>query len=111
MKTIRVVAVGLILSAAMLVSFGQDFFQLWLSSVPFHSWELAIATIAPQVANAAGFQTIGAATFILLCLGIGLLVSSIIYSTIDDWLVRAMSPRPVRNFAPSSSASSLQATP
>ncbi|TXT28337.1 MAG: hypothetical protein FD131_3202 [Rhodocyclaceae bacterium] len=111
MKTIRVVAVGLILSAAMLVSFGQDFFQLWLSSVPLHSWEFAIAAIAPQVANTAGFQAIGAATFILLCLGIGLFVSSIFYSTIDDWVVRAMSPRPVRNFVQSSSGNSLRPSP
>lgn len=111
MKTIRVVAVGLILSAALLVSFSQDFFQLWLSSVSLHSWELAISAIAPQVANTSGFQAIGAATFILLCLGIGLFVSSIFYSNIDDWIVRAISPSPVRNFAQSRSSSSLRSSP
>ena len=83
MKSIRVVAVGFLVAMALLMNYGQEFFTWWLSSATFQSWALAVSTISPSVADVAGLNLVGAAAFIVGCLGIGLLVSTILFDAIE----------------------------
>lgn len=83
MKAISVVAVGLLIAMALMMNYGQDFFTWWLSSATFHSWAMAIATISPPTSNIAGMNVVGAAAFIAGSLGVGLLLSTILFGVLN----------------------------
>lgn len=86
-RGLRVVAVGLLIAAAIMLYTAQAFFQYWVSTVPFFSWALGIRALAPPVASTAGFDFVPAVIFLSLCFGIGLLLSAWIYAPIERRVV------------------------
>ncbi|MDP1573088.1 MAG: hypothetical protein Q8M04_02510 [Pseudomonadota bacterium] len=84
MQTIRVVAVGLLIAAELMIETSQMFFSYWVTQVPFFSWALGVRTIAAPIAATGGFDFVPAATFSMLCMGFGLLLSAIIYVQIEN---------------------------
>jgi hypothetical protein len=84
MKSVRVVAVGLLLAAYFMVTFGSRFFAWWTADTPLHAWVLATTVLNPIEATAAGLPLVGGLTFAVLCVGAGLLVSGTVYVMLDD---------------------------
>lgn len=79
MRFLRVVAVGLLIAAVLMLHSAQIFFEYWVQSVPFFGWALGVRTISPPLAATGGFDFVPAAVFLLLCLGVGLLISTTMY--------------------------------
>ena len=84
MKSVRVVAVGLLLAAYFMVRFGVQFFAWWTTNTALHAWALATTVLDPIGATAAGLPLVGGLTFATLCIGSGLLLSSLVYALLDD---------------------------
>ena len=83
MKTFRVIAVGLLAAAAMMVEVAEWFFVWWTQSVPFHAFGAALETMSPSLNTTTGYGGVALAVLVLSCLGFGLLASSTIYGAID----------------------------
>ena len=84
MKSVRVVGVGLLLCAALMGSFGGEFFRWWMHDSASYVVLTAASVLSPTIASASGMQLVGGLTFAILCLGLGLLVSAVVYSTLED---------------------------
>lgn len=78
-----VVAVGLLIGAALMVSYGQPYFDWWMHNSPLHVWILAETVLNQTAANAAGLPLVGVLIFALLCVGAGLLISCCLSILID----------------------------
>jgi len=83
MKSVRVVAVGLLLAAGLMLACGQSFFSWWHGTV-LQVWLTAFSAVSPGVASADGLALIAPALLILLCLACGLFVSATVYALIED---------------------------
>lgn len=83
MKSILVVAVGLLIGAALMVAGGQPFFEWWMHNSPLHTWILAVTVLNQTEAYAAGLPLVGVLTFATLCVGAGLLISSLLSVLIE----------------------------
>ena len=83
MKSIMVVAVGLLIGAALMVSSGQPFFDWWMHNSPLHVWILAETVLNQTATNATGLPLVGVLVFAMLCIGGGLLISSCLSVFID----------------------------
>lgn len=84
MKSIRVVAVGLVLAAVLMVAFAQAFFTFWQTSVAFHSWAMALASLSPASVSSIGTGAVAFAVLLLSCLGTGLLLSATAYVKLEQ---------------------------
>lgn len=84
MKAIRVVSIGLIISACLIYWSAIDFFK-WVmnESDPFHFLE-GVNAISPAITDVGGMKMIVAASFIIACLGAGLFISATIYVRLDS---------------------------
>jgi len=83
MKSIMVVAVGLLIAAALMLSYGQPYFDWWMHNSPLHVWILAETVLNQTAANATGLPLVGVLIFATLCIGGGLLISSCLSVFID----------------------------
>jgi uncharacterized membrane protein YesL len=97
MKTIRVVAIGMMVSAFLMTEFGQVFFSYWMRSESYHAWALVIQAMAPNVAASTGIGVVAVIAFALMCVGVGLLFSATIYGWIEDTVARAYKAYGMRN--------------
>lgn len=84
MKSVRVVGVGLLLGAALMCSFGAEFFRWWMHDAASYVFITATSVLSPTTASAAGMQLVGGMAYAMLCLGVGLFVSAVVYSFLDD---------------------------
>jgi hypothetical protein len=90
MKSVRVVGVGLLLGGALMCSFAAEFFRWWMNGGAVSSvFITTISTISPPAAAASGMQLVGGLAFAILCLGVGLVTSAIVYSVLDDFISAA----------------------
>ena len=86
MKAIRVLAVGLIISAFLISSFAADFLKWELNtSIPFATLA-ATDFVSHSIAGLSGLPIVFASSFIILCLGIGFLLSATIYAKLEAYL-------------------------
>lgn len=84
MKNIRVVSVGLIVSAYLICTFAIDFYKWEMNnSAPF-LFLSAVSYIAPHVVETGGMKVIIAIAYVLACMGVGMWLSSIIYARIES---------------------------
>ena len=86
MKPIRVIAVGLFASAAIMSHLSVDFFREWMTSAPANSFILAMKSLAPQLASGTGMGATAVIVLTFASAGLGLLLSAVLYSPIDDML-------------------------
>jgi hypothetical protein len=74
----------MLLGGALMSFGGIDFFRWWTNDTAVHTFILAISTISPATATAAGMPMVGGLAYAILCIGVGLLVSATVYSLLDD---------------------------
>ncbi|MBK3780248.1 hypothetical protein G3A43_08255 [Paraburkholderia aspalathi] len=84
MKSVRVVAVGLLLGGALMSFGGIDFFRWWTNDTALHTYITAISILSPATATAAGMPLVGGLAYAILCLGVGLFVSATVYTLIEE---------------------------
>jgi hypothetical protein len=83
MKSIRVISVGLIISAYLLYSFSIDFYNWELHDSTSFMYLAAINNISPIGTDIGGMKVILAAAYILMCMGLGFFISALVYSKLD----------------------------
>jgi hypothetical protein len=86
MKTIRVLGVGVLLSAVVMSQLSVEFLQAWINASAINSFVLAIQSIAPGLAAGTGMGQIAVVTLTLASLGVGLFAAGFLYSPLDDAL-------------------------
>lgn len=84
MKSIRVVAIGLLLGAKLMMETGTLFFRWWATDTPLSSLGLAITAISPKLAGVLGMEAVAPVVLTLLCLSAGLFLSATVYSVLED---------------------------
>lgn len=84
MKSIRVVAVGLLLAAKLMMETSSLFFRWWAADTPFTSLGLAINAMSPKLAGILGMGAVAPVVLTLLCLSVGLFLSATVYSVLED---------------------------
>ena len=85
MKSIRVIAVGLIISSFLVYGFAIDFYKWVLNESLTNIFLLGINTISPKVTDASGMKNIVTVAYVIICLGIGMLMSSTIFSNLETF--------------------------
>ena len=86
MKAIRVVAVGFLLASGVMLMCSQAFFSYWLTNESLSSWLMALHALSPNAASAVGFGALPVIIFVFISTGLGLLISSTVYSKFEDTL-------------------------
>lgn len=86
MKAIRVVAVGLFASALIMSQLSVDFFREWMSSTPINSFILAMKSLSPQAFSGTGMGATAVIVLAFASAGLGLFLSAVFYSPLDDFL-------------------------
>lgn len=90
MKSIRIVAVGLVFAAVLMVGFAQTFFTFWQTSVNFQAWAMALGSLSPSTVSSMGIGAVAFTVLLLSCLGIGLMLSATIYVKMEQALLDAI---------------------
>lgn len=86
MQTVRVIAIGLLIAAGLMVALAKTFFTYWLTASGFHLWaDMLNASSAGGLAST-GLGLVGPAVFVTLCMGAGLLLSATVYANLEDWI-------------------------
>lgn len=86
MKAIRVVAVGLFASAVIMSQISIEFFREWMTSAPVSSFILAMKALSPQMFSGTGMGATAVIVLTFASAGLGLLLSAVLYSPLDDFL-------------------------
>ncbi len=84
MKSVRVVAVGVTLAGIMMALSGQEFFGPLMHQAAVNAWQSFASNIDPRAVGAASFPHLSDNAFALLCLGVGLFISSTFYVALED---------------------------
>lgn len=84
MKAIRYVAVGLLISVALMVELWVPFMRWWIKTSDDFAFSLAIDGITKGLSNMAGFHVMSPVVFIIFCIGIGLLLSTTVYAKLEN---------------------------
>lgn len=87
MKTVRVVAVGILLAGVLMILSGIDYFRWWMNDAALNAWITAIHTLSPTSSVVASLPAVSGTVFTLLCLGAGLFISATLYSLIEDFVL------------------------
>jgi hypothetical protein len=86
MKAIRVVAAGLLASAVLMSQLATPFFKSWTSS-SVNAFVNALNTLSPGILSVTGMGATAVIVLLLFSLGLGLFLSTTLYSPLDDYLV------------------------
>lgn len=105
MKAIRVVAVGLFAAAVIMSQLSIDFFREWMASAPINSFVLAMKAISPEAFSGTGMGATAVIVLAFASAGLGLFLSAVLYSPLDDILAGLLRGRfVVRSAEPTSSS-------
>jgi hypothetical protein len=86
-KAIRVVGVGLLVSALIMSQVSIGFFREWTESTALHAFVLALNSMAPGVVSGTGMGVTAVIVLTLASVGLGMLASAIFYSALEDMLI------------------------
>ncbi|HDR9103355.1 TPA: hypothetical protein QDB04_000074 [Burkholderia vietnamiensis] len=84
MKSVRVVAVGLLLGGILMLLSAQSYFHLVLSALGLGFVQTTLDAFTPMTAALAGHPEMSVLVSALVCTGVGLIVSSVFYSVVED---------------------------
>lgn len=86
MQTVRVVAIGQLIAAGLMVALAKTFFTYWLGASGFHLWADMLSGSSDAGFASTGLGLIGPAVFVTSCIGVGLLLSATVYANLEDWI-------------------------
>ncbi|MDE2367518.1 MAG: hypothetical protein KGN16_00985 [Burkholderiales bacterium] len=86
MNAIRVVAVGLFAAAVIMSQLSIDFFREWMSSTQINSFILAMKSVSPHAFSGTGMGATAVIVLALASSGLGLFLSAVLCSPLDDFL-------------------------
>ena len=95
MKSIRVVAVGMLIGAVLMSYFAVDFARWQMSESQNYLFMLTVGAISHRMSTA--LNLVSVAFYMLSCLSIGLWISAVIYSKIEDTAIGIISALALRN--------------
>jgi uncharacterized membrane protein len=85
MKSVRVVAVGITLAGILMALSGQEFFGPLMHQAALNAWQSFASNIDPSAAaKVASLPQLSDNAFAMLCLGVGLLISSSFYAALEE---------------------------
>ncbi len=87
MKAIRVIAVGLLISAYLMQEYTVEFLKWAMNNFTGFLFTAAVQAISPNISGLLGLPAVVAAIFITLCLAVGLFISATIYAALDTFAV------------------------
>ncbi|MDN8078937.1 hypothetical protein QZN30_06190 [Burkholderia multivorans] len=90
MKSVRVVAVGLLLGGFLMLLSAQPYFHQVLSAFGLEILRTALNDFAPMTSALAGKPEMSVLVCALVCTGAGLLISSVFYSVVEDSVALVM---------------------
>jgi len=83
MRTLRTIAVGLVVGAALDATFARDF-VLWASQQEFFVVQQTTAILQPNITSVIASPILLPAAFLLACVGAGLFAASIFWAMLED---------------------------
>lgn len=110
MKTVRVVAVSLFASAAIMAGLAATFFKAWISLSSAHAFIVAAQAIAPGLDAQTAMGMTALAVLLLASLGVGLMFGALVYEPLDAALSGFVRRAVFKLTPPASAASSSAAS-
>ena len=93
MKIIRVIAVGLFASAIIMSQLSIEFFRQWSTSSFVNQFILAMKSLSPTLFAGTGMGATAVIVLTFASAGLGLMLSAVVYSPLDDFLASIMKGR------------------
>lgn len=95
MKAIRVIAVGLVGSAVVMSQLSIEFYRQWSNSTAVNAFILAMKSLSPSLFSGTGMGGTAVIILTFTSAGLGLLLSAVLYSPLDDLLAGVLKGRGV----------------
>ncbi len=104
MRTVRVVAVSLFASAAIMAAAAATFYKTWIALSSAHAFIAAAQTIAPSLDAHTAMGMTAFAVLLLASLGLGLTFGALVYEPLDAALSAFSQRMTAKLFPPTCSA-------